>query len=159
MEPYHIKHEHHEIVNHSDIQNKALRIATGCTRDTNTQHLHDKTKVFPIDIHLKQLTEIQIHPLHNLNIYLDLPRNIKATIFYNKEHTNIIKTRHKPDECRENLKHIHTTITLQYLNFRKNNKVTNTTPYDSGFQTFFAQGTLDNINFKRGTFGPLQNCF
>ena len=30
---------------------------------------------------------------------------------------------------RENLKHIHTTITSQYLDSRKN-KVTNTTPYD-----------------------------
>ena len=35
------------------IQNTALRIATGCTQDTNTQHLHDKTKLLPIDTHLK----------------------------------------------------------------------------------------------------------
>ena len=26
-------------------QNTALRIATGCTTDTNTQHLHDKTHI------------------------------------------------------------------------------------------------------------------
>ena len=51
------------------IQNTALQIATGCTRDTNTQHLHDETKVLPIDAHLKlhatqlkQLTKIQTHP-------------------------------------------------------------------------------------------------
>ena len=57
---------------------------------------------------------------------------MKASIFHNNEHTNIIIS--KPnitlDECRENLKHIHTTITSQYLSSRKNNKVTNTTPYD-----------------------------
>ena len=29
----------------------------------------------------------------------------------------------------------------------------------SGFQTFFAQGTLGNANFKRGTLGPQPNCF
>ena len=57
---------------------------------------------------------------------------MKATIFHNKEHTNIIisKPDITPEEYRENLKHIHTTITSQYLNSRKNNKITNTTPYD-----------------------------
>ena len=35
------------------IQNTTLQIATGCTRDTNTQHLYDEIKVLPIDIHLK----------------------------------------------------------------------------------------------------------
>ena len=57
---------------------------------------------------------------------------MKATIFHNNEHTNIIisKPAIKSEECKENLKHIHTIITSQYLNSRKNNKVTNTTPYD-----------------------------
>ena len=70
--------------------------------------------------------------LNDLNAYLNSPRNMKTTIFHNKEHTNIIisKLDITPEECRENLKHIHTTITSQYLSFRKNNKVTNTTPYD-----------------------------
>ena len=58
------------------IQNTDLRIVTGCTRDANTQHLHDETKVFPIDTHLKlhatqlkQLTQTQTHSLHDLNTY------------------------------------------------------------------------------------------
>ena len=57
---------------------------------------------------------------------------MKVTIFHNNEHTNIIisKPDITPQECRENLKHIHTTITSQYLSSRKNNKVTNITPYD-----------------------------
>jgi len=29
------------------IQNSALRTATGCTKDTNVQHLHEETKYFP----------------------------------------------------------------------------------------------------------------
>ena len=81
---------------------------------------------------LKQLIETQTHPLHDLNAYINPPRNMKATIFHNNEHINIIIS--KPvittEECRKNLKHIHTTITSQYLSSRKNNKVTNTTPYD-----------------------------
>ena len=82
---------------------------------------------------LKQLTQTQTHSSHDLNAYLNPPRNIKATIFHNNKHTNIIisKPDITPKECRENLKHIHTTITSQYLSFRKNNKVTNTTPYDN----------------------------
>ena len=83
-------------------------------------------------IQLKQLTQTQAHALHDFNSYSDLPRNMKATIFYNNEHTNIIIIS-EPDtaleECKENLKHIYPTITSQYLSSRKNNKVTNTTLY------------------------------
>ena len=51
-----------------------------------------------------------------------MPRNMKATTFHNNEHTNIIisKPNITPKECREDLKHIHTTITSQYLSSRKN---------------------------------------
>ena len=43
----------------------------------------------------KQLTQTQTHPLHNLNAYLNLSRNMKATIFHNNEHTNHhLKSRH-----------------------------------------------------------------
>ena len=58
---------------------------------------------------LKQLTQTKTHPLHDLNIYLNPPKNMKATIFHNNEHTNIIIS--KPDmtseECRKNLKCYH----------------------------------------------------
>ena len=113
-------------------QNTALRIATGCTRDTNTQHLHDKTKVLPMDTHLKlhatqlkQLTQTQTHSLHDLNAYLNPPRYMKTAIYHNNEQTNIIISKPciTPEECRENLKHIHTNITLQYLSYKKNNKL------------------------------------
>ena len=57
---------------------------------------------------------------------------MKATIFHNNEHTNIITSDPDitPEECRANLRSIHTTITSQYLNSRNHNKVTNTTPLD-----------------------------
>ena len=65
------------------IQNTTLRITTGCTRDTNTQHLLDKTKVLLMDAHLKfyaiqlkQLTQIQTHPLHDLNSHSDPLRKV-----------------------------------------------------------------------------------
>ena len=57
---------------------------------------------------------------------------MKATIFQNNEQTNVIISVPKitTEECKENLKHIHTTITSQYLSSRKKNKVTNITPND-----------------------------
>ena len=36
-----------------DMQNAALRTATGCTQDTNIQHLHDETLTLPIHDHLQ----------------------------------------------------------------------------------------------------------
>ena len=134
MELYYIKHQ--ETANHSK---HSFANTMGCTQDTNTQHPYDETKVFPMDIHLKlhgtqlkQLTQTQTHPLHDLNAHIESPKNIKATIFHNNEHIDIIISELgiTPEECRENFKHIHTTITSQYLSSRKNNKVTNTTPYD-----------------------------
>ena len=69
---------------------------------------------------LKQLTQTQIYPLHDLNVYLNSPRNMKATIFHNNEQITIIisKSDITPEECREKL-HIHTTITSQYLSSKK----------------------------------------
>ena len=50
---------------------------------------------------------------------------MKATVFYNNEHTNIIisKPYITPEKCRGNLKHIHTAITSQYLSSRKKTKL------------------------------------
>ena len=47
------------------VQNTALRIATGCTHDTNTQHLHDKTNVLPIHQHLQLTTHHKSDRKHN----------------------------------------------------------------------------------------------
>ena len=56
---------------------------------------------------------------------------MKATTFYNNEHTNIIISEPDvtPKKC-TNTKHIHTTITSQYLSSRKNNEVTDIAPFD-----------------------------
>ena len=51
------------------MQNAALRTVTGCTQDTNIQHLHDETLTLPIHEHLqlhasqyKQKTQHPSHP-------------------------------------------------------------------------------------------------
>ena len=61
------------------VQNTALRIATGCTHDTNSQHLHDETNVLPIHQNLqlhasqiRQKAQHPTHPLHKLTIHTHL---------------------------------------------------------------------------------------
>ena len=60
------------------IQNIGLFISIGCTRDTNIQSLLDKAIVQPMGTYLilhatdlKQMTQTQTHPLHNLNAHLN----------------------------------------------------------------------------------------
>ena len=69
------------------MQNAALRTATGCTQDTNIQHLHDETLTLPIHEHLqlhasqyKQRTQHPSHPLHKHTTYFNTPR-LKKTLF------------------------------------------------------------------------------
>ena len=69
------------------MQNAALRTATGCTQDTNIQHLHDETLTLPIHEHLqlyasqyKQITQHPSHPLHKHTTYFNTPR-LKKTLF------------------------------------------------------------------------------
>src|SRR6478609_5210346 len=54
-------------------QNTALRITTGCTADTNIQHLHTETEILPLRNHVKlhasqlrQKAQLSTHPLHPL---------------------------------------------------------------------------------------------
>ena len=48
------------------MQNAALRTATGCTQDTNIQHLHASQ--------YKQKTQHPSHPLHKHTPYFNIPR-------------------------------------------------------------------------------------
>ena len=79
---------------------------------------------------LKQLT--QTHPLHDLNAYLNPPRNMKATIFHNNKHINIINS--KPNITQRNVEKTSNTYTLPSPHntsvLEKPTKFTNTTPYD-----------------------------
>ena len=55
------------------MQNAALRACTGCTHDTNIQHLHDETNILPIQKHLqlhasqvRQEAQYPSHPLYRI---------------------------------------------------------------------------------------------
>ena len=121
------------------IQNSALRIATGCTADTNAQHLHDETQILPIKQHLQlhasqllQKSEHITHPLHHLTLQPPATRKQKQSIFHpDYQHITRIKTNKKDtqeDNIKKNLKTIHTTTVNTYLMNRAPNKTINQIP-------------------------------
>jgi hypothetical protein len=123
-------------------QNTALRIATGCTSDTNIQHLHAETKVLPLLNHLNlhasnfYLNTLRSnHPLHQLNFNKSDPRNMKDTIFANIEYhagiSNIMNTTTITDEIiKQNLKINHTKTVGDYLNSLDINELIGIQPPD-----------------------------
>ena len=120
------------------MQNAALRACTGCTHDTNIQHLHDETNILPIQKHLqlhasqiRQKAQYPSHPLHKYTTYNNSQRLMKPTTFNNSRYTTNIPT----DPCtvttadiKANMRDIHTTIVSQHLAARDNNKILRTHP-------------------------------
>ena len=122
-------------------QNQGLRIATGCTSDTNINHIHDETKILPIEKHLRlhssqlrQKASHPDHPLHRLTTQPQPPRLKKKTIFNNNQYTLNIDPdpTHAIDEntIKQNMKTIHTTIVQDHLSNRPINKLLNRPPPD-----------------------------
>ena len=117
------------------IQNSSLRIATGCTRDTNCQHLHEETKILPLKEHLKlhssqlrQKSQLPSHPLHSLNINNPKSRFIRETIFHNKNYTINYDNNQNlftENEVEENKKRIHTDTVNNYIQNKEKNNVLN----------------------------------
>ena len=114
------------------------RIATGCTTDTSTQHLHDEADILPIKEHI-QLHTSQIrrnsqhptHPLHYITTQQTTPRRKKQTTYNNTDYTTDIDTNPNTIDdakIKTNMKHTHTTIVSAYLNSRQHIKVTNIIP-------------------------------
>ena len=116
-------------------QNSALRLITGCTADTNTQHLHKETKTLPLSNHIKlhasqlrQKALLPIHPLHNLTNQAKGPRKMKQTIFenWNGKTINISNNENIPitaDSISQNLKEIHTMTVKECLLTYKPNPI------------------------------------
>ena len=120
------------------MQNAALRTATGCTQDTNIQHLHDETLILPIHEHLhfhasqyKQKTLHPSRPLHKHTTYFNTPRLKTLTIFKNGRYTTHIPTDPHTvttTDIKTNMLHIHTSLVYRHLATRGNNKILRTPP-------------------------------
>ena len=113
-------------------QNTALRIITGCTSDTNIQHLHNETETLPLPLHLKlhasQLwhkSQLVTHPLHELNHQQIPPRSKKQTIFTDNSYHALqaYTTPATNDTIKANLKHTHHQLVQLHLTSRKDNPI------------------------------------
>ena len=114
------------------LQNRSLRIITGCTETTPIYHLHNETKILTVQQHLKMigtqffsLTLIPNHPNHHRQ---PPQRNKKMTpaLLY----SNIFNTIPPPPPTTNLTKHIYTTLTHRYLNSRQRNPILiNTLPH------------------------------
>ena len=115
------------------VQNRALRVATGHTRDTNVVHLHDETAVLPLKEHIKMRASqtregaaLQQHPSLHLLAGQPPPRLMKKTI-YNSDYPTKLQTchNHQPsrEEVRRNQQVIHTNEVRNYLESRPLNKI------------------------------------
>ena len=108
-----------------------MKTITGCTLDTNTQHLHSETKILPLQNHLKlyasQLTQKvsdPTHPLHPLTTQEAHPRYKKRFTFNN----NINYTLNIPSsaqttshtQIKNNIKTIYTKIVHDYISSTHN---------------------------------------
>ena len=111
------------------IQNAAWRTATGCTQDTNIQHLHDETLTLSIHEHLQlhtsQYKQKTQHPLHKHTTYFNTPR-LKNTIVNNGRYTTNIPP-HSHYNRHKN-KHAPYTHIYWHLATRGNNKILHTPP-------------------------------
>ena len=100
------------------MQNVALRTATGCTQDTNIQHLHDETLILPIHEHLQlhasQYKQKAQHHTPYTNIqHTSTLQGYKNTIFNNGRYTTKIPTDPhtvSTTDIKTNMRHIHTSI-------------------------------------------------
>src|ERR1700730_1527284 len=91
MVSHNIKHQHAKL---QTVQNTALPGATGCTADTNMNHVHQETKVLPLkdhyNLHTSNLKQKAAYSNHPLNKLMDQPkpaRNMKESLFLSSKNT------------------------------------------------------------------------
>ena len=148
------------------IQNMALRIATGCTSDTNIQHLHNETNILPLSAHLKlhssqlrQKSQHPTHPLHKFTVLTENERHKKQTIFDNNNNYTVNINMKSDLICEDliqsNLKLIHSHIVSNHLSQRPNKVLQDQTPSVSPAELFLSRETRRTLAQLRTNKSPL----
>lgn len=118
-------------------ENEALRIATGCHRMTDTDHLHRETKVLPIKKHAEMVSKQYLlscylpgHPGHKHVDKPDPPRRLKKNIMMER---NTIAPLVQDDPItketiKRGIKNIHTESVRNVLEQYTDNKLLNRPP-------------------------------
>ena len=75
------------------MQNAALRACTGCTHDTNIQHLHDETNILPLQKHLQlHVSQVRQKAQYRYTTHNTSQRLMKPTTFNNSRYNTNIPT-------------------------------------------------------------------
>ena len=114
-----------------NVQNSALRVATGCHQMAAIEHLHRETKVLPLKEHGRMMTQQYIaashlpgHPGRNQLGRPPSVRNLKQTMMtYENEISSLIPEEFHTPEYKRVLKTIHSTTVETVLASYPPNKV------------------------------------
>ena len=114
-------------------QNAALRIATGNTTTTPSDHVHEETRVLPLTTHMDMRgthfytsTLDPSHPLHYMQTERRTPRNIHTTpATHYKQHYDTLPPTPPNTSLRT---HIHTTHTTRAIHSFRPNSLLGTRP-------------------------------
>ena len=118
------------------MQNASLRIATGCTQDTDIHHLHDGTLTHTSHSRSPTATAVPIQTENTISrtrTYNILQHsNAKNAIFNNGHYTTIIfpqvLTQSPHNRHKTNMRHIQTSIVSMHLATKCNNEIRRTPP-------------------------------
>lgn len=109
-------------------QNMALRVATGCTKTTPIDHLHEETLVLPLKHNMNMMgmqfyagTVDPDHPCHQLQTPLQTRRHIHNTPA--AHYSTLLSNIPPPPDNTSMRKHIHTTVTSQTLSSYRPNTI------------------------------------
>jgi len=117
------------------IQNKALRITTGCVLKTDIQHLHSECQVLPISDNLRMLCAqfyaSALRPTHPSNLLVTAqpgPRPARAGLLQTKVAADVSGLTEAegsidPERYKETIKNIHTNAVSNHLVSRPPNKI------------------------------------
>ena len=152
------------------IQNTALRTVTGCTLDTNKEHLHTETLTLPIKQHLQlhasQYRQMALHPEHPLHQYTlqdTNPRHKKQTIFDNNNgYTYNLDTAPQnttEDTIKENKKNIHTRIVQTYTQTLRNKILNAPPPLIAGSEKTLTHSIRRTLAQRRTNKSPLLHSY
>jgi len=115
------------------VQNQALRVATGCYLKSNVDHLHQETKVLPLQEHstmiTKQFLAASFLPAHPGYKHLDKPPPARSRRPCSRMHKDEVSSKYQAGmSYKQTIKSIHTDTVQQCLDKYKPNKVLNSKP-------------------------------
>ena len=117
------------------IQNQALRIATGCLKMSHQDHLHQETKVLPLQPHAQLITKqflLSNHlPGHPGQKHLQRPpeaRQMKRTARQHSTELNNIVPINDRSDFKRGLKSLHTSTVTSVISNYSNNRILNHQP-------------------------------